>query len=192
MNSREQILQSYEDLLIAEGPGAVTIAGVAKHAGISKGGVFHHFGTKLEMTDALVDRYRQLGAIDIEQARKSSDPVVYFLEACTGTLHLDGGFLRAELAIRMLADAQHAQARDALAYVHGLWRDLLLSEVASPLVAETVLAVGDGAYLHRSLGLEESPLRGQARSIAAWLRKGPDTTATGSTPAESAPVRVSN
>ena len=45
-NSREQILDAYEHLLVQAGERAATLDAVAAQAKVSKGGLLYHFGSK--------------------------------------------------------------------------------------------------------------------------------------------------
>lgn len=50
---RDRLLAATIDLLVEEGIGAVTLNAVAARAGVSKGGLQHHFSSKQELLEAL-------------------------------------------------------------------------------------------------------------------------------------------
>lgn len=50
---RDRLLSATIDLLVEEGVGAVTLNAVAARAGVSKGGLQHHFSSKQELLEAL-------------------------------------------------------------------------------------------------------------------------------------------
>jgi AcrR family transcriptional regulator len=50
---RDRLLSATIDLLVEEGIGAVTLNSVAARAGVSKGGLQHHFSSKQELLEAL-------------------------------------------------------------------------------------------------------------------------------------------
>lgn len=50
---RDRLLSATIDLLVEEGIGAVTLNSVATRAGVSKGGLQHHFSSKQELLEAL-------------------------------------------------------------------------------------------------------------------------------------------
>lgn len=52
-NSREQILDAYEHLLVQAGERAATLDAVAAQAKVSKGGLLYHFGSKKALFEAL-------------------------------------------------------------------------------------------------------------------------------------------
>jgi AcrR family transcriptional regulator len=59
-NSRQHILDVAAQIASDHGASQLTIDAVAKLAGISKGGVMYHFGSKDELLSALVDRVTQM------------------------------------------------------------------------------------------------------------------------------------
>ncbi|QIK71584.1 TetR/AcrR family transcriptional regulator [Propioniciclava coleopterorum] len=55
--NRERILDAAESLIIDGGYSATSLDAIIAAAGTSKGAFFHHFGSKAELADALVERY---------------------------------------------------------------------------------------------------------------------------------------
>ncbi len=53
---RDRLIAATIDLLVEEGIGAVTLNAVAARAGVSKGGLQHHFSSKQELLEALSDQ----------------------------------------------------------------------------------------------------------------------------------------
>ena len=53
---KEKLLKAAETVVIRQGFGKLTIDAVAAEAGVSKGGLLHHFGTKDQLIEALVQR----------------------------------------------------------------------------------------------------------------------------------------
>ena len=53
---RERLLDSAEAVLAEHGSQGLTLAAVAAHAGVSKGGLLYHFSTKDALITALIDR----------------------------------------------------------------------------------------------------------------------------------------
>jgi TetR/AcrR family transcriptional repressor of nem operon len=62
--NRERILDAAQHLVIENGFAATSVDQVLTAAGTSKGGFFHHFGSKLDLARALTERY---AAADIGQ-----------------------------------------------------------------------------------------------------------------------------
>jgi AcrR family transcriptional regulator len=67
-SSRDRILDVASQIASDEGASQLTIDAVAKRAGISKGGVMYHFGSKDEMLSALVDRVTQLALTRLSES----------------------------------------------------------------------------------------------------------------------------
>ena len=53
--AREAVLDAFERIIIAEGERGATLDATAKAAGVSKGGLLYHFGTKEDLFAALAD-----------------------------------------------------------------------------------------------------------------------------------------
>ena len=60
----EQLLEAAETVILRKGIGNLTLSAVAAEAGMSKGGLLHHFPTKNNLIESLVVR-------SAEQWRKS-------------------------------------------------------------------------------------------------------------------------
>lgn len=75
---RSQLLSVVRELLVAEGPHAVTLDAVSRRAGVTKGGLQHHFRSKQALLEALSDqllaefeaRYAQALAAEPEGAAR--------------------------------------------------------------------------------------------------------------------------
>jgi AcrR family transcriptional regulator len=53
---RDELLDAAEDLLCDQGSTALTLAAVADRAGVSKGGLLYHYGTKEALIKGMVER----------------------------------------------------------------------------------------------------------------------------------------
>lgn len=56
-NTRLSIMNSAQSLILKHGFGGTTVDGVIEKAGVSKGAFFHHFSSKAELGQQLVQRY---------------------------------------------------------------------------------------------------------------------------------------
>ncbi len=56
-SSRDEILDAAERVIRRQGLAGTTIEAVAAEAGVSKGGLFYHFGSKKELLVQLLERY---------------------------------------------------------------------------------------------------------------------------------------
>jgi AcrR family transcriptional regulator len=62
--TRERLLDAAESVVVSEGAGALTLDAVSAQAGVSKGGLLYHFGTKDDLLEGMIDRM-----IETHQAR---------------------------------------------------------------------------------------------------------------------------
>ena len=53
---RNELLDSAQDLFFSKGYEATTVADIMERAGVSKGGFYHHFTSKDDLLEALVER----------------------------------------------------------------------------------------------------------------------------------------
>jgi TetR/AcrR family transcriptional repressor of nem operon len=78
--TRERILDSAQELVLARGFAGTSLDEVLTAAGVTKGGFFHHFHSKADLGTALVDRYARadlaaLAALWDQADRLSRDPL---------------------------------------------------------------------------------------------------------------------
>jgi AcrR family transcriptional regulator len=81
-SSRQHILDVAAQIASDQGASQLTIDAVAKRAGISKGGVMYHFGSKDELLSALVDRVTQMALTRMsENEARFGDRICPMLDA---------------------------------------------------------------------------------------------------------------
>ena len=143
-HAREKVLDAFEQLLIDEGARAATMDATARAAGVSKGGLLYHFGSKDALEKGLIARAEALVADDLAAMSAAPDgPVAYFLR----TSALAGDPLdRALVATSRIAQGGSAQARAALDRTREGWADALRPHVAGAAELDLVLLVADGLY----------------------------------------------
>ncbi len=78
--TRRGLLDAAEQLVDQHGAARLTLASVAEAAGVSKGGLLYHFGTKDELVAAMLDR-RFARFDDNRVARVAGDPSPHGREA---------------------------------------------------------------------------------------------------------------
>src|SRR5690606_39021639 len=121
--ARERVLDAYESVLLTEGERAATLDGVARAAGVSKGGLLYHFGSKDELAAGLLDRLDALVTADIAEMDAAAEgPIAYYVRTSimAGTA-LD----RALAATARLAQGGHAAAAQRLREVRERWAEAL-------------------------------------------------------------------
>ncbi|WP_345063484.1 TetR/AcrR family transcriptional regulator [Leifsonia kafniensis] len=142
--TRDRLLDSFEELLIEHGERAATLDGVAAAAGVSKGGLLYHFGSKAALIDGLLARLSELVAIDIADIRSAPAGPVDFLirtSASTGT-PLDRTFV----AVTRLAQGSHQEANEMLAGIRRQWVTVIEDAVGDRDVAQMIALISDGLY----------------------------------------------
>ncbi len=73
--TRRRILEAAIELLLADSYHKVSIDRIAEHAGVSKGGLFHHFGSKIQLaSEALVFAFDEMWAEAFAELDAIADP----------------------------------------------------------------------------------------------------------------------
>jgi AcrR family transcriptional regulator len=152
---RSQLLAVVRHLLVNEGTHAVTLDAVSARAGVTKGGLQHHFRSKQALLDALNDQlfeefqqaYAQALALE-EEGRPGRHARAYIRSAFDGLC--DGNRVEAQRAIGLLALTLPAvRARWSAAM-----QEALAHDGDDPLVADRLLAcrmAADGYWFSQML-----------------------------------------
>ncbi len=175
--AREKVLDAFERILIDEGERAATMDATARSAGVSKGGLLYHFGTKDALETALMQRLRDLVDADVAAIEAAPDgPVSYFLRS--SVMHNDP-LDRALLATSRLAQGGNVTASDALRRVREEWTAVLRPHVRDETALDLVMLVSDGLYFNNALagGSVPGPVpRGAAMDALISLVEGATLT----------------
>jgi AcrR family transcriptional regulator len=147
--ARERVLDAYEALLADGSERAATLDAVARQAGVSKGGLLYHFGSKESLVAGLTDRMLTRLHEDLEELRASDEGVVaaFLRDSCAA----DTPFDRTMIAVATLAQAAIPSAQDALAAVQDGFYGLVLEAVGDPLAARAIVLMSDGLYFDSAL-----------------------------------------
>jgi AcrR family transcriptional regulator len=142
IGTRDRILDAYETLLGENGERAATLDAVAGVAGVSKGGLLYHFGSKDALIDGVLARLEEMVVLDVADIRSSeAGPVAHLIRTSTAT----GSALdRALVAASRLAQASNSRARQALRTANDAWYDVVLETVGDPILARTIMLISDG------------------------------------------------
>jgi AcrR family transcriptional regulator len=82
--TRERLLEAAREAFGSKGYEATSVAEILAAAGVAKGALYHHFATKEELFDAVLDRLvEEIAAEAARRARQAPDPVAS-LKAGTG------------------------------------------------------------------------------------------------------------
>ncbi|NMO92618.1 TetR/AcrR family transcriptional regulator [Actinomycetospora sp. TBRC 11914] len=172
-SQRDAIVRAYVDHVVAHGPDAVTLEGVATRAGVSKGGLLYHFGSKEALLTGFLDWVRELTEADIATARAAAaageEPVArYYLRTSADDPQRDTAMFRSMVALLTLAGAEEAAAV-AAREVMASWRDVLVEEAGDTLTGDLVAALGDGIYLRAIAGEPSTELARDWDAVLARL-----------------------
>jgi AcrR family transcriptional regulator len=146
--ARSKVLEAFATLLVTQGERAATLDAVAAEAGVSKGGLLYHFGSKAALAEGLMDLLRELTAADVETMRAApGGPVDYFIRTSADS---DSAFELVYVAVSRLAQGSYPQARAALDDAHEAWTGAVLEVVGDPVVTRAIMLIGDGLYAQAS------------------------------------------
>lgn len=147
---RQTLLECAARLVVEEGIAGVTVQSVATSAGVTKGGLFHHFPSKVALLEALfVDLIARLDADISERLAVEPEEHGCFTRAYVGAIFNDGGGGFGEpwvaLSVAMIAEPK----------LRPLWANWLQGRLLrhaatdSAALLEVVRLAADGAWLSR-------------------------------------------
>ncbi|MBO0979489.1 TetR/AcrR family transcriptional regulator [Microbacterium sp. SD291] len=147
--ARERVLDAFESIVIAEGERTATLDATAKAAGVSKGGLLYHFGSKDELAAGLLERLDALTTADLERMASAEEgPVAYYIRT---SVMEDDALDRALIAASRLAQGGSAAAAEMLRHVRRRWEDAIRPHVRDAAGLDLVMLLSDGLYFNNSL-----------------------------------------
>jgi AcrR family transcriptional regulator len=162
-------MDAYEDILIEHGPASVTLEAVAARAGVSKGGLLYHFGSKEELLVGLIERVLALGRADIETARTAPEGAVrYYLHTSVTDVTENSPVHRTTMAAMRLIGNERRVDIAMRSYTQN-WRILLKEHIEDPVTAELVGVIGEGLYMRALIGEDPSPLLDEMPAVLSRL-----------------------
>lgn len=151
-SNRELILDTFEKILLTEGPASATLDAVAERAGVSKGGLIYHFPSKAELLASFGQRV--LDRIDVAIKRAPSEPS----QVIRWYLTYEPSDAGEDQLWRSLIAAMHGADEGLQAVVHeACERYAQPLEVLDPSLAHHVRLVGDGLFFHALLRMPSLP-----------------------------------
>jgi AcrR family transcriptional regulator len=168
-SARERLLDAAERLVVELGASHLTLDAVAKFAGLSKGGLLHHFSSKEALLESMLERYMrevdaQVAAACARRARPSqADQLRERVRALLEQRRAAGAAL-----IAVSADNPALLARFRARYRH-LLNELSGGPGGLERVALVLLAV-DGLMLGELLRLSPYTSAERRRLVRALLR----------------------
>ena len=152
--ARARVLDAFEDLILTDGERAATLDATAKQAGVSKGGLLYHFGSRDELVAGLLERLDDLTTADLERmAAAEEGPVVYYIRT---SVMEDDALDRALVTASRLAQGGSPAAGDALRRVRHRWEDMIRPHVRDQAALDLVMLVSDGLYFNNSIDVNGS------------------------------------
>ncbi|MGX1778648.1 TetR/AcrR family transcriptional regulator [Nocardia brasiliensis] len=166
VNLPERLLDAAEDVLLDEGAAQFSLERVAAVAGVSKGGLLHHFPTKAALVAGMMDRL--VGQLEVAPPELDAEP-----GAATRRFLLGSVVSRQQGRTDRVAAALLAAAflDPALLCPIREWYDTLQAQVEDdgidPIAATVVRLAADGWFLSRLFGLAplREPIAGGVRDL---------------------------
>ena len=152
--ARERVLDAFEAILIEDGERTATLEATAKAAGVSKGGLLYHFGSKDDLAAGMVQRFTGLSDEDVSRMEQAPEgPVAYYVRT---SVMEDDALDRALIAVTRLAQP----ASEALRESRRRWAETIRPHVDDDSALDLVMLVSDGLYFNNSLlGSGDDPRR---------------------------------
>lgn len=148
--ARAKVLRAFAEILLSDGESAATMDAVAARAGVTKGGLLYHFGSRDALVDGLLERLDELGEADVAAMRSAPEgPVDYYLR--TSDVTTSAEFNELFIAASRLTRDAGVRARERLRGLEADWLRVLTSAIGDPARARLVLLLGNGLYLQGML-----------------------------------------
>ena len=176
--TRGVLVATARELFEAKGYAGTSIEDVVRHAGVTRGALYHHFPTKQSLFDAvIVDIQDELAARVEEAAGADGDPWDRFVAAWLSFIAAahEAGVRRLMLEAPTVLGHRRwheidygyylSQIVDALVTLHRLG---LLDADPTPELARTLLAVSNA--LGTVVAQDDDPVRAQAHVLPLWER----------------------
>lgn len=148
--ARAKLLDAFVTILVEQGERAATLEAVATAAGVSKGGLLYHFGSKDALVDALLEHLDELATADVETMRAAPEgAAAYYVRTSN---YENSALDRALVATTRLGQGENTAAQQALHRIQQGWMDALTDEVRDPAAARAIMLIGDGLYYRAAFG----------------------------------------
>lgn len=179
LQTRETVLRAAAQVLVRLGVGAFTIDAVAQEAGITKGGVLHHFPSKEALLVGLIDQVIALfdGRLAEElEAEPPSAPGRHlraYMRAVFSVHHQDTQLVPL-LAAVVAADPRILGRHRVLERIRGAFEESQRAAIADgmdPIEATVLRLAVDGIVFARALGLDVLDARTSREVLDALLRR---------------------
>ncbi|GJQ28589.1 MAG: hypothetical protein HBSAPP03_04730 [Phycisphaerae bacterium] len=175
----DRVLDAAEAVVVRQGIGNLTLDAVAAEAGLSKGGLLHHYPSKDRLIEAMVSRCaNNWRACALEAVEETPHGPARVARAMLH--HLDDAQAWTDQCQRsssavFAALVQNPQLIEPMRAVYGELRAKIAEDRLAPGVAEVVVAAMDGLWLYRVLGLApvDQAMMDRIRGVLLQLLKAP-------------------
>jgi AcrR family transcriptional regulator len=157
VDTKQQILEAAGRVVLARGVTGLTLEAVAEEAGLSKGGLLYHYGSKEALLTAMVGRMVEVTEERIDAHRESdSGPGSWargYLQACL-TDGIPATDPTGRLAVALLAAGATDPAQlDEVRERQGVWQARLREDGIDPVMANIVRLAADGLWMNDIFGI---------------------------------------
>lgn len=139
------MLQALEELVLAGDP-EPTFDAVAARAGVSKGGLLHHFPDRAALVEGLLRRVVAETDRRMVDAAERGDAAATWLRLSV-VEGPDHRAARALLSLVRLGASGRIEMPEDVAAAIGRWQQVIESELADPARALVIRLIGDGLFL---------------------------------------------
>ena len=160
---RTALLDAAIAVIRRDGAGALTLDAVAAEAGVSKGGVLYHFGSKRSLIDGLLECWLD----DFEAQLSGEDFAAAYVRA--SDLAAAGQELHASEFGLLAALIEEPQVLEVARERHAAWMGRMLAGGMSPDDAWLVRLAADGLWYSDLLGIAPPAGDDRRRLIARLL-----------------------
>jgi AcrR family transcriptional regulator len=154
--ARTRLIEAALKILRTDGMTGLTLDAVAQAAGISKGGLLHHFHTKNQLIEAILRHlFAQFAAQVAQRAEQAADGPGRWLRA-----YVQATFAADAAPVELTAILLSALTDETLLLrlaqeEHHFWQERLLNDGIAPLRARVIRLAADAWWLER---LIEAPV----------------------------------
>ncbi|RDD60365.1 TetR/AcrR family transcriptional regulator [Ferruginivarius sediminum] len=157
VDTKQQILEAAGRVVLARGVTGLTLEAVAEEAGLSKGGLLYHYGSKEALLTAMVGRLVEVTEERIDAHRQSdSAPGSWtrgYLQACL-TDGIPATDPTGRLAVALLAAGATDPAQlDEVRERQEVWQARLHEDGVDPVMANIVRLAADGLWMNDIFGI---------------------------------------
>ena len=164
-NARERIVDGFEDLLIERGDAQVSLEAVARHVGLTKGGLLYHFRSRSALVEVLIQRYAERTDADVEQMVSAPEGAAASYLRISD--YLASPLHRTTLAMSQLRSSE-PRVVAALARTRDLELAALTDDVGEPLLARLTMLFAEGLAYE---AITENETQPDTADVIAWFTR---------------------